>query len=215
MPCHRGARASVSNSTMSVNRMVAKVRSSSASGPSPKIRALANSTVSHAASPTTQASCPGGFRRRRRPRRPARSHRPSRHAGAPRSRIRRGGSGTTPYGRPAQRPSTSASRVPRRIADRRLVEIDDVDPPTREFADLVRAGETLALETGHRSHPRTGVPWLPGVASANGVGAGFRREAPPEAPTRHSTATSMHPRRARTPRSSNTARHPPPHRGRP
>ena len=55
-PCHRAAPASRSKSTMSVNRIVARVRSSSSSGAIPKLRALANSTASNAVSPTTHAS---------------------------------------------------------------------------------------------------------------------------------------------------------------
>ena len=56
------SRASVAvESTMSVNRIVASVRSSSSSGASPKFRALANSTASNAVSPTTHASWLGGI----------------------------------------------------------------------------------------------------------------------------------------------------------
>ena len=51
-------------STMSVNRTVARIRSPGPSATTPNFRALVHSSVTHGSSPTTQASCPAGSRRR-------------------------------------------------------------------------------------------------------------------------------------------------------
>ena len=48
-------------STMSVNRTVARMRSPGPSGDTPNDRALVHSTVTHGSSPTTHASWPDGI----------------------------------------------------------------------------------------------------------------------------------------------------------
>ena len=50
------------------------------------------------------------------------------------------------------------ARFPDEAPDRRLVEIDDVDPTPREPADLIGAGEALALKTRHGLILASGVP---------------------------------------------------------